>query len=283
MVKGILFNTDMVKAILDGRKTVTRRVIKPQPKAKIAYRCAGYGCGKWSHPGKDAWKYWDDESFRLPEDLSDAELSKMWTPPCHTGDILYVRETWFYEHHMEDTTAGEPDLFSGRYSHRYVYRADNPDYPVDIGVGATGWHPSIHMPKEAARIFLKVTNVRVERLQDITEEQAINEGISRLYDDLSDEEYIDWAKRTGIYPKAKEDWGYKNYLWHGNFGRCGTGNWKSDNWDYQYSSYDNAVDSFSSLWNSTLNKSDIDRYGWDVSPWLWVIEFERYEKPESEG
>ena len=220
----ILFNTDMVRAILDGRKTVTRRVIKPQPKAKIAYRCAGYGCGKWSHPGKDAWKYWDDESFRLPEDLSDAELSKMWTPPCHTGDILYVRETW-------DSMVGISygDLSADTV---YFYKAEGDFRPA---AQRGKWRPSIRMPKEAARIWLKVTDVRVERLQDITAEDVVKEGTTGF-----DMEHIADLEEHFDIP-------------------------------------------FAALWDSTIKKSDLDRYGWDANPWVWVIEFERCEKLESEG
>lgn len=136
------------------------------------------------------------------------------------------------------------------------------------------------MPKEAARIWLKVTDVRVERLWDITEEQAVREGTIRIYDDLSDVEYVAQTKRTGIYPKAKEEWGYKNYLWHVKFGIHGIGNKMSDSWKYQYSSYDSARDSFSSLWNTTVPLNDWDNYGWEVNPWVWVIEFERCDRPE---
>lgn len=74
-------------------------------------------------------------------------------------------------------TAGKPDLPSGCYFNRYVFKADSPDYPVNVGVGCHGWRPSIHMPREAARIFLRATDVRVERLQDITEDDASFEGV----------------------------------------------------------------------------------------------------------
>lgn len=154
-MRPILFNTEMVRAILDGRKTVTRRVVKPQPKSNIAYACMGSRCGKWVYPGKDAWKYLEDESFRLPDGISQDELKRHWTPPCNTGDILYVRETW--------TTVPDGS---------YVYKAsvECPD------AWAGTWHPSTHMPKEAARLFLRVTAVRVKRLQDITEDGARSEG-----------------------------------------------------------------------------------------------------------
>ena len=179
-MKPILFNTDMVRAILDGRKTVTRRVVKPQPKSHIAYACMGNGCGKWGYPGKDAWEYWDDESFRLPDGISQDELKRHWTPPCNTGDILYVRETWapMYPDETSKIVCG------------YMYKADDcglrgeayqkwydAKYPNGKDWCWPGkWHPSIHMPKEAARLFLRVTDVQVERLQDITSGQIDAEG-----------------------------------------------------------------------------------------------------------
>lgn len=144
----------MVQAILDGRKTQTRRIVKPQPSSGIR------------------------KSVFVKSGLEDGHGREI-KPRYQPSDILWVRETWYYEEHMHDLTEGEPDLASGRYSHRYVYKADNRDYPVNVGVGEHGWKPSIHMPREAARIFLQVTNVRVERLQDITEEDAIAEGMSK--------------------------------------------------------------------------------------------------------
>ena len=160
-MKPILFNTDMVRAILDGRKTVTRRVVKPQPKSHIAYACMGNGCGKWGYPGKDAWEYWDDESFRLPDGISQDELKRHWTPPCNTGDILYVRETWY-----KDPTRY---MYKANYSYTEKFFRDGKEVQIK-------WCPSIHMPKEAARLFLRVTDVQVERLQDITSGQIDAEG-----------------------------------------------------------------------------------------------------------
>lgn len=164
-MKPILFNTEMVKAILEGRKTVTRRLIKPQPDGKIAYCMAGYKHGTWSYPGDTTYKFWGDE-WKIPEGLSEFERNRHWTPPCHTDDVLYVRETWC---RIGNTKAGRPM--------HYCYRADmeNPAYD-DMGFMAE-WRPSIHMPKEAARIFLRVTNVAVKRLQSMTAEDSLREGV----------------------------------------------------------------------------------------------------------
>lgn len=133
-MKPILFNTDMVRAILDGRKTITRRVVKPQPisEVKTLYRKDGTK-NIWRTIGADWWY-----EFRAPYIL---------------GDILWVRETW------AKSLAGT-----------YMYRADGKAILVDH------WRPSIHMPREAARIFLLVTNVQVERLQDINGLHAKEEG-----------------------------------------------------------------------------------------------------------
>ena len=223
-IKPILFNTEMVRAILDGRKTCTRRVIKPQPQSRLCYTYAGShkGCiGKWTYPNRGAHEFWGEE-YKLPENIKDEELSKQWNPPYHTDDILYVRETW----------KKAPNGY-------YYYE----DWQKDDIADVTKWKPSIHMPKEAARIWLKVTDVRVERLQDITPKGAESEGVGNLfYDDIG--------------------YGEKNY---------GT---EVD------TEYGIAKEQFAWLWESTIKKSDIDRYGWDANPYVWVIEFERCEKPE---
>lgn len=100
------------------------------------------------------------------------------TPPCQTGDILYVRETWQYVYDLD----GNEQIIEE--TGRYVYAADGYNL-YNIWVNSDGthkdhmpWHPSIHMPKEAARIFLRVTDIRVERLQDITPAECVKEGVS---------------------------------------------------------------------------------------------------------
>ncbi len=199
-VKGILFNTEMVRAILDGRKTCTRRIVKPQITAHYGAQCI--------------------------------------KPPYQPGDILYVRETWerFECWNCEGDERGncpkEPKKsVSDKACGCYMYRA------TDEISGDAKWHPSIHMPKEAARIWLKVTNVRVERLQDITEDGAEAEGA------------ID--NRGFIHSPENE-------------------------YDRIYT----AREHFIGIWDRTIKKSDLDIYGWDANPWVWVIEFERREKPK---
>lgn len=249
--KPILFNTAMVKAILEGRKTQTRRLLKP----KFRPDEAGFQIVTNTHTGE----------FVRVEYYDEHEKETRWMPqPFEAGDILWVRETWCKG--------------IGRYMYRANYADDEKFYRNGKQVELR-WHPSIHMPREAARIFLLVKDVRVERLQSISCFDALSEGIAHLYDNLSDAEYESWASRSGYHGKKKSEWPYINYLWHGHFGSCGTGNRISDAWPYQFSSYEDPRGSFSSLWNSTVDLKEWDKYGWDANPWVWVIKFERVENP----
>ena len=179
-MKPILFNTEMVRATLDNRKTVTRRVVKPHNTRK-AKRCEYLqGEGLWS----------DDEINEFDKDthIKDYSISSCWIgteiyiqkyASYRPGDILYVRETWQYAYDLDGNE--QPIEETGRY----FYAADYDSGPFGFWVNPDGthrenmpWRPSIHMPREAARIFLRVTDVRVERLQDITDEQAEKEGCS---------------------------------------------------------------------------------------------------------
>lgn len=189
-IKPILFNTEMVQAILDGRKSCTRRIVKPQPTARYGAQCI--------------------------------------KPPYQPGDILYVRETVWQKigYYLDIDGETKPSWYN---EFKYIATDEKPE---------TGWNyswakrPSIHMPKEAARIWLRVTDVRVERLQEITPQGAWKEG----------------ARCSCLHP-VPDCAGNKT--------------------------------AFVNIWNSTIKKSDLDRYGWDANPWVWVIEFERCEKPES--
>ena len=231
-IKPILFNTEMVRAILDGRKTCTRRVIKPQPQSRLCYTYAGShkGCiGKWTYPNRGAHEFWGEE-YKLPENIKDEELSKQWNPPYQTDDILYVRETWQYLYELDGNEQIIED--TGKYYYAATDTISFNTYVDENGLEHehVPWKPSIHMPKEAARIWLKIKDVRVERLQEITSEQIGREGVEVEYPHVLNGEEKRYA--------------------------------------------------FSTLWNNTIKKSDIARYGWDANPWVWVIEFERCEKPE---
>jgi hypothetical protein len=202
-VKPILFNTEMVRAILDGRKTCTRRVLK-QP---FEVHPNGY----------------------ITKPRGNERLCP-YIPPYQPGDRLYVRETfawcpcWYCGlDAIPDACKNQVIYDSKKKEHGcYMYRAscEDNEYPSD-----DTWHPSIHMPKEAARIFLKITNVKAERLQDIDIDGIRNEGL------LS----------AAVHCKDMEI----------------------------------ALKEWEILWNSTIKKSDLDRYGWDANPYVWVIEFER--------
>lgn len=207
----ILFNTDMVRAILDGRKTVTRRICKDANDYTVP-DMGFYNAGKRTYAV---------HNYADKEHTDKLSIIERICPIC-PGDILYVRETWCDDRQFtHDDTPG-----------RYFYKASESDY-------FTGkWHPSIHMPKEAARIFLKVTNVRVERLQEMPHDGALKEGI--------------------------------------HYCECPDGfTWKS-NTD-MHNCYTTPMGAMKALWDSTIKKSDLDRYGWDANPWVWVIEFEQCE------
>ena len=191
----ILFNTEMVLAILDGRKTVTRRLIKPQPKSKLCYTFAGShkkDIGRWGYPSKTAHEFWGEE-FELTEDITEEELKKKWNPPYHTDDILYVRETW-----------GE-----GYEEGTYIYKADDKlaNLPEFKESSKLIYRPSIHMPKEAARIWLKVKNVRLEKLKNISDNDAKEEGYA------SRDEFIN--SFLILYPKCSVE----SWLWVISFER----------------------------------------------------------------
>ena len=227
----ILFNTEMVRAILDGRKSCTRRICKDGNEYTVPDM-------NFYNADRRTYAVHNFADLEHIEQLSTAER----TCPICPGDILYVRETWerFECWNCEGDESGscpkEPQKsVLDKVCGCYMYRA------TDEISGDAKWHPSIRMPKEAARIWLKVTDVRVERLQKITEDGCIAEG---------------------IYPSNCRGC-------NATFG-CDT---------CQHEGYDE-VDEFADLWNSTIKKSELDRCSWDANPWVWVIEFERCKKPE---
>lgn len=224
-IKSILFNTEMVRAILDGRKTCTRRLVEPQPDEKHSYPLGFV---------TDSTEKKEIGCFGFGTDEYDGSIQYVKLPYRYApGDILYVRETWerFECWNCEGDERGNcPKELQKRVFDKtcgcYMYRATDEIY------GDARWHPSIHMPKEAAHIWLKVTDVRVERLQEINAESALAEGADKY-----------------VHTNGELD---ENMT----------------------------ITSFIGIWNSTIKKSDLDRYDWDANPWVWVIEFERCEKPE---
>lgn len=199
-IKPILFNTPMVRAIQEDRKTVTRRVIK-------------YSC-----PAKPECTLDDFIGAGDPQLLVGCS-------PYQSGDILWVRETWV------------------KIDGEFIYKAnlDASSWRARFIENQIGWRPSIHMPKEAARLFLLATGVRVERLQDITEEQAETEGAYRAYP------YTEPGTGETVYARDERA------TYRGGF---------------------------SAIWDSTIKPADLPRYGWEANPWVWVIGFERCGRPE---
>lgn len=214
MEKPILFNTEMVKAILEGRKTETRRVMKPQPTHS---KFAGFVYA--SGDKRDIGKAMFVNSFpAIGEDAADYIRA-----PYQIGDILYVRETWC----------------KNPVKNEYMYKANK---VIGVTKGFIKWKPSIHMPKVAARIFLKVTDVRVERLQDITEDGAKEEGV---------------IKQLWYQPYGTRSENHQKYV---------------GDLVYQEPNYKTG---FADIWDRTLNKLGDWVYSFKENPWVWVIEFER--------
>ena len=201
MEKPILFNTEMVRAILAGRKTQTRRLIRPQPAGQLSYIFGGSHPGKWTYMSRSEAKSWD-----VDESVIHEEEGKYWTPPCHGDDVLYVRETW---KQATGGTAG-PGLFD-----TFLFKADEPQDTTGLMVEGC-WHPSIHMPRKAARIFLKVNRVRAERLKDITEEDAVAEGClaQSIFPTARDYFAALWNTTQGVAGKnVPENWAQNPWVW----------------------------------------------------------------------
>lgn len=247
----ILFNTEMVRAILNGRKTVTRRLIKSQQLIGILPDKCKNGMPE---------EFLKEKKFMFKPycDMTDAELIETaYNPPYQPGDTMYVRETWRVgawdirnqkiAFDYKDGTCGEliyihdRELFerlvnqSREDARKAKCEYNGVDFIWEKGKSPCRWHPSIHMPKEAARIWLKVKDVRVERLQNMCIDDFINEGV-----DVPNEAFND----------PKNAYGFAKFRYSG-------------------------------IWTSTIKIEDNDRYGWKANPWVWVIEFERCEKPEN--
>lgn len=226
-MKPILFNTTMVKAILDNKKTVTRRIVKTNNEFNFlgfvtcSTKRENEGCGAFG-----------TGSF---EDIVNARIEDYKKPPYQEGDILYVRETWC---DSNKDLVKDSDLDVGDC--QFIFKIDdngrrNPLVELEV----KNWRPSIHMPRIAARIFLKVTDIRVEKLQDMKKEDFLKEGIREFTKDGVVKKYdtepqmFKWMDM----PRTPEE-------------------------------------TFSKLWDSTVTKGQYTNL-WYANPWVWVIEFEK--------
>ena len=230
--KPILFSTPMVQAILDQRKSTTRRVVKPQPKQDYplgflssstdSLQIGKYGWGSHEHGGI-------------------IDLAK---PPYQIGGILWVQETW-----ADTWTPDSNDL-------GVIYKADGKPAIFPYWGNANKskdevWKPSIYMPRKVARLFLKVTNVRVERLQAISTKDIRSEGLTSM------------AVHCLDYEIASQEW---KLLWDGIYG------------DPKPVKENGVITHFESYpWVDIHETTKHKGLPWVISgnPWVWVIEFER--------
>ncbi|HCU0656778.1 TPA: hypothetical protein OUF52_003826 [Klebsiella quasipneumoniae] len=211
--RGMIFNGEMVRAILDGRKTQTRRPIKWKQTrfTEIGEREDG-SKWPWSEDAEHACDFWH---------------------PCPlgaVGDRIWVRETWA-RYNIDQN------------SHDIAYRATTPENWPEEG----RWRPSIHMPRWASRILLEITNVRVERLNAISEEDAQREGV---HTEVWDQTVVarNYAARDEFFQFWSED--MPHYVEMNQLYRS----------------------SFRSLWESIYGTEN-----WLANPWVWVIEYKRVE------
>lgn len=222
IAKPIPFNTEMVRAILKDQKSATRRIVKRQH-LLLEDDCK-HEMGFFDTGGND-WA-----CRKLGCGIINTGKS-IYHAPYQVDDILYVKETYTY---------GEVEFGENQHGDELPYIESKDDgrfipkeYALSEGLGTkfVTWKPSIHMPKSVSRIFLKVTNVKIARLQDITEEESKKEGVTL-------------SKYSGMNRANVSAY------------RC----------------------EFVELWNSTISKHNLDSYGWEANPYVWVIEFERVKE-----
>lgn len=226
-----LFSSDMVKALLAGKKTQTRRVLRPRLQEAIAFMDGDTEVGciiSWSEDGY-AGDGWYVHSAEYPEEGAEYLGQCPYGLP---GNLLWVRESWA-EVPWVDT--------EGKEGSRVLFRADEPGRNVFDPERGDRWRPSIHMPRWASRIALRVTDVRVERLRDITEADAIAEG-ARRFDSLPSEHPYGQDARWSMEEPTSTD-------------QC----------------LGSARFAFANYWNKLNEKRG---HGWDSNPWVWVVTFE---------
>lgn len=220
-MKPILFNTGMTRAILESRKTVTRRVVK------------------FNKGWNSAWSGYVPDGDVLYGNNNIPAVKC----PFRKDDVLWVRETFRVDYLSNIVGSGRVRYKAdGSYADIH-FSADRYDM-MRRAQSKPGWRANENMPREVARIFLRVTNVRAERLREITTIEAQQEG----------------------QPECT-----------GGIMACGG---PESCFDCE-ASYQNAIRWFSSVWDSTIKLADRDNYGWNANPWVWVIEFEQISKEEA--
>jgi hypothetical protein len=210
--KGIIFSGPMVRAILDGKKRMTRRVMNPQPSSD------------WTPSSYGAFVMRGDMPVVIGYGYTNEDGSEAWCCRFRPGDILYVREA-FCPNYFDDWTP--------------AYKADYDKYKIGDVVPEPKWKPAIHMPRDAARIWLRVTGVEAQRLRDISEDDAIGEGF----------EGMPCPHTIGTY--ACTD--------------CMNTGW-----------LETPIDTFIQTWDSIYGKKP--GCAWIDNPWVWKTCFERTER-----
>ncbi|WP_418611627.1 hypothetical protein AB4W76_22260 [Klebsiella pasteurii] len=255
--RGMIFNGEMTRAILDGRKTQTRRIMKVQPSEDFTPMNMALETdykARWYTPG-----IVDKDGYLQPaskEVFGVSNENEGYSCPFGAvGDRIWLRETWGVVSHELDedgriqpwtpdrpaTAIHEMPFGNGYYSGHAIYAADGDfTWGDDDGYedGRSCWKPSIHMPKAASRILLEITDVRVERLNAISEEDAKEEGVGTAV----------WFAAKGI---PESEWT--------SLGEHGA----------MQASY---INRFATLWETIYGEES-----WKANPWVWVIEFKRVE------
>ena len=240
----ILFSAPMVRAILDGRKTVTRRPVKVQPEVRTVEMIGPMLTFKNKRGGH--WLYPNAKQQIIEE-----------CPYGQIGERLWVRETWYCDHFEVQKgpylqPADMHDLDQSRDDGELVYAADGlAPYEQEQPT----WKPSIHMPRWACRILLEITDVRVERLQDISEEQAQAEGCF----------FTDYGRKCGHTGSGWTEVGDCPAPEAHHPQRNG---WMWDKTSSPNECLGTATWAFANLWQSVGGD-------WDANPWLWVVEFKQ--------
>lgn len=236
----ILFNSEMVRAIMAGNKTVTRRVVKYKyENTEMKMRVDKYGSRlieiQKNIEGETYGKRQDGGNWQklLPYIEKD--------PPYKKGDILYGKETWAFRPCIECLMEAECHKDTVVYEDKeeisegcYIYRAEYP-WPERIA-----WKPSIHMPRKAARIWLKVTDIKAERLHNMQILDFIHEGINSC--EICPGKGVCLESPGTVTCALQAD--------------------------------------FVEVWDSTIKKQDSSIYGWNANPWVWVVSFELCERPD---